>query len=65
MTEKILRMDDVFLTPEDSAATYARWYGAITGAQDKNLKEYFRLMGLDNIETIAEFGPKSIKANSV
>jgi len=59
--EKILRMADVFLTPEDAAATYGRWYGAIKDAQRRKggINEYFRLMGLDNIATIAEFGPKA------
>ena len=60
MTEKTLTMDDVFLTPEDARATHGRWLAAITIAQVNGpINEYLRLMGLNNVETIAEFGPKA------
>ena len=59
MENESLKMSDVFLSQVDARATYGRWYGAITLAQVTNIKEYFRLMGLNNVETIREFGPEA------
>ena len=58
-SDKSLKMSDVFLSQKKARATYGRWYGAITTAQQTDIKEYFRLMGLNNVETIREFGPEA------